>query len=323
MSRLVRVLTASVAVLVLQGATGTPLSAQFGALGKKVKKAAGEAVEQQLPFTPQAAPEFSDRVLEITAARLDQLLLGFNAEVAHAKTAKQEYEEQLKGAEAANNAYEAARAEHEKKRAAYQTCADGFRATELKAAMANEAAMDKVLAEMNTEEFERYIEDLALRGEAFAKRTMAGTLDPATDLGWQAYARETAALQREQTRRMKEVVAGMNAGRERDRTANPRLVAACGPEPKAPINPAEQLRGPESVLLRYGADAAALDGNDPSPAARLERYSIMRERVINWMAEKGRPSRMGFSAEEVSVLQAAAQKLSEVEKNLKKAGVPV
>lgn len=322
MSRFARLLTAVMAVVVSQGLHITPAAAQFGGLTKKVKQAAEEAVEAQLPFTPQAAPEFSDRVLEITGDRLDRLFLGLRAEVTHAKTAKKEYEEQQKNAAAQQAAHEGAKAAYERSDATYQACVVTFREGELAAAGANEAAMEKVLAEMGTEEFERYVLALARRGEVFAERTVAGTLDPATDAGWQAYARELQVLTREQQRRVKVALASMNAELQRARTEDPRLVAACGKAPVAPEDPAAGASGPEGVLLRHGAEAAAFAGTDPSPAARLQRYSIMRERVINWMAEKGRPSTMGFSSSEVAVLQGAADRLKQLEKDLKKAGVP-
>jgi hypothetical protein len=310
------------AVVVLQSVVPAAAAGQFGGLAKKAKQAAEGAVEAQLPFTPQPAPEYSDRVLEITADRLDQLFLGFKAEVASAKTAKKEYEDLLKNAESARADYERARATYDQNSATYQGCAASFRDREFQAASENEAAMEKILAEMNTEEFEQYMESLATRGEAFAQRGVAGTLDPATDRAWQAYAREIQVMQREQERRMKAVMAGMSAELERDRTENPRLVAACGKAPIAPTDPTQQLSGPEAVMLGHGAEAAAFEGTDPSPAARVQRYAIMRERVINWMAEKGRPAKMGFSAAEVSVLQAAGDRLNQAEKDLKKAGVP-
>ena len=323
MSRSTRLAAAIVAVCSFLSLLPAPAAAQLGGLAKKAKKAAEGAVEGTIPFTPQPAPEFSDRVLEITPDRLGQLLKGFDAEAAHAKTAKQEYEEQVKNADAANAAYETARATYDRNAETYQACATKFREAELKKSTANEAEMEKVLAEMNTEEFDKYMEDVARRGEALAARANAGTLDPATDREWQAFAKEITAMKKEQDRRMKAVMAGMDAERQRAKTENPRLVAACGQEPKAPASPFGGVNGPEGILQQHGAAAAALDGKDSSPAARVERYSIMRERVLNWAAEKGRPSRMGFSADEIKALEAAADAVNDAVGKMKKAGVPL
>ena len=330
MPRFVRLLAATLAVLVFQSIAPTTAAAQFGGLAKKAKKAAEGAVEGTLPYTPQPAPEFSERVLEITPDRLGQLLKGFDAEAAHAKTAKQEYEEQVKNADAANAAYETAKATYDRNAETYRACATKFRDAELKVSAANESAVEKMVAEMNTEEFDKYMEDLAVRGEAFAKRANSGTWDPSTDPEWQAYAKEMLIMKKEQDRRMKAVMAGMNTERERERTENPRLVAACGQEPKAPASPFGGVNGPEGILQQHGAAAAALDGKNPSPgskdsspAARVERYSIMRERVLNWVAEKQRPSRMGFSSDEIKALEAAADAVNDAVGKMKKAGVPL
>lgn len=323
MSRFLRPTAAILAVFSLLSVLPAPAAAQLGGLAKKAKKAAEGAVEGTLPFTPQPAPEFSDRVLEITPDRLTALLKGFEAEAAHAKTAKKEYEDQVRNADAENAAYETARAAYDRNAETYRACASKFREAELKKSIANEAAVEKVLAEMNTEEFDKYMEDVARRGEALAVRANAGTLDPATDREWQAFAKEITAMKKEQDRRMKVAMAGMSAESERARTEDPRLVQACGAEPKAPRRPGSGVSGPEGILQQHGAAAAALDGKDASPAARVERYSIMRERVLNWVAEKQRPSQMGFSSDEIKALEAASGAVNDAVGKMKKAGVPL
>ena len=323
MSRFTRLVAAALVTSAVLTLLPAPAAAQFGGLTKKAKKAAEGAVEGAVPFTPQPAPEFSDRVLEITPGRLGQLLKGFEAEAAHAKTARKEYEEQVKNADAAQAAYEAAKAAYDRDIEKYQPCAAKFRDAELKKSDANEAEVEKVLAEMNNEEFEKYMMDLALRGEALAKRATEGTLNPATDREWQAYQKDAAIMKKEQDRRMKAAMAGMSAEHERARTENPRLVQACGPEPKAPSQPNAGVSGPEGILQQHGAEAAALDGKDASPVARVERYSIMKERVINWVAEKQRPSRMGFSSDEIKALEAQADAVNDAVAMMKKAGVPL
>ena len=84
--------------------------AQFGGLRKRLEdRMLGQGA------TAQRAPTFDDRVLEITDARLEQLLRGLKAEQAAA--AKQEQ---------ANAAENARMAEAEKRNEAYGKCADPY-----------------------------------------------------------------------------------------------------------------------------------------------------------------------------------------------------
>jgi hypothetical protein len=306
-------------VFALQVLTPAAAPAQLGGLMKKAKKSAEEAV---IPFTPLPAPEFSDRVQEITAERLGQLLKGFDAEVANVKTAKAEYEAWLVNRDKEEAAYQEASKAYDRDYERYSACRDKFMEAERKASAANEARFDKVLEEMNTEEFEKYIMDLAMRGEALAKRANAGTLDPATDREWQQYQKEVAVMKKEQDRRMKEAMAGFNAERERARTEDPRLVAACGKRPVQPVRPGDAMSGPESVLMQKGSQAANLQGQDNSAPMILARYSITKERVLHWAQSKQRPTGMGFSKEEIAVLEAQAKEVNDAVARMKKAGVP-
>jgi len=190
-------------------------------------------------------------------------------------------------------------------------------------APATEAAVERVLAEMNSEEFETYIMRLAERGEKIALAVQAGRNDPATIREREAYQREAAVMVKEQQRRMKVAMAGISAEQQRARTENPRLVQACGQEPKAPQQPNSGVGGAEGVLLGHGARAAGLDGEEASTPESVESYKIMRERVLNWVEEKQRPSRMGFSSDEIKVLESQAGAVKQVVSDMKKAGVPL
>ena len=84
--------------------------AQFGGLRKRLEdRMLGQGT------TAQRAPTFDDRVLEITDARLEQLLRGLKAE--QAAVARQEQ---------ANAAENARAAEYEKKQEAYGKCAEPY-----------------------------------------------------------------------------------------------------------------------------------------------------------------------------------------------------
>jgi hypothetical protein len=298
-------------------------SAQLGGLTKKVKKAAEDQVAAAMPFTPLPAPEFSDRVQEITAERLGQLLKGFDAEVSNVKTAKAEYEARVQNRDKEEAAFQEAQKAYDAAYPKYSACRDKFMEAEAKASAANEAKMQKPMDEMNTEEFDKYMEEVARWGERLAARANAGTLDPATDPEWQRYSKEILALKKEQDRRMKLIQAGMEAELERERTEDPRLVTACGARPKQPTRPSDTITGPESILMEKGAGAANLQGQDNSAPMILARYSITRERVLHWAQSKQRPTGMGFSKDEIAVLEAQAKAVNEAVEKMKKAGVPL
>jgi hypothetical protein len=310
------------AVFALQLLVPSVSTAQLGGLVKKAKKTAEDAVTAELPFTPAPAPEFTDRVQEITAERLAQILKGFDAEAGNARTAKAEYEARLANRDKEEAAYQEAQKAYDVAWPKYSACRDKFQEAEAKASAANEAAFNRPLEEMNTEEFEKYVEDLARRGESLARRTNNGTmLDPSTDKEWQAYRKEVVAMQKEQDRRMKAAMAGMNAEMERARTENPRLVAACGARPSQPTRPSDNMTGPESILMEKGSQAASLQGQDNSPRAVLARYSISRERVLYWVASKQRPTGMGYTKEEIALFEKEAKAINDAASKMKKAGV--
>ena len=122
---------------------------------------------------------------------------------------------------------------------------------------------------------------------------------------------------------MKQATAGYEAERERARTEDPRLVAACGQRPEQPKRPSDAITGPESILMEKGAGAANLQGQDNSAPMILARYSITKERVLHWAQSKQRPTGMGFSKDEIAVLEAQAKAVNEAVEKMKKAGVPL
>jgi hypothetical protein len=118
----------------------------------------------------------------------------------------------------------------------------------------------------------------------------------------------------EQKRRAQKAMGAMGAEQERERTEDARLVKACGEAPRAPTPPLSPVAGPEGVLAGKGAEAAGL-----TP----EQYAIVRERVMVWEAEGGRPRRMGFSQTELDALDARSADLKQAFARLRKAGVPL
>lgn len=303
-------------LFLLLAATAFPSSAdaQLGALKRKAQQAARGAVEDRLPFTPEAAPEFDDRVLEITDDRLGRLLEGFAAEAAHAKAAGKEFEEQSKAFERALKEHEKALEAHGKAAEKYQACAADFWKKEEAAASANEAKERKALEDMDDEEFEAYAEAMAEKGERIAKLLAEGKNDAVTKREAEEYQREFEAFLVEQQRRTMAVAAAGMAESRRARTEDARLVAACGEQPESPPPPVSPLNGPEGILAVQGAEAAQMTA---------EQYSVMRERVLFWWEQDRRPAGMGFTRGEIDVLEGSADAVDEAFERMKKAGVPL
>ncbi len=309
-----RVPTALAAVAVIQSLAPGAASAQIGGLARKAKQAVSKEaeakVDRALPYTPPPAPEFDDRVLEVTDGRLTQLLQGFEAEAAYAKVAPKEYDEQVKAWERDRAAYEKATAAYSQEYAKYDDCRTRFDAAEQQASEADE----KALEELDDAAFAAYVEELAKRGEKIARDVEAGRNDPETLREREQYLRDVAAMQAEQNRRMQVVMQNRESVELREGTANARLVQACGAEPAAPTAPMSPMTGPEGILAAKGAEAARL-----TP----EQYAILRERVVAWEEDDGRPRRMGFTSSEFEVLEARSADLKKALERLRKAGVPL
>lgn len=291
--------------------------AQLGGLRKKLKEAAG----LEPAFTPKPAPAFNDRILEITPERLGQLLAGFEAEAANAKTAEAEYQRLRAEAEQAGARYEADAKAHEKRHATFAACRSRFIEAELKQQATNEALLEDAYKGMDDEEWYAYVENLALRGERIAKKVMAGASDPATMREHELFVRETAAMQKEQQRRATLAMSGMQAENTRAGTESPRLKAACGDQPVPPTRPSDSITGPESVLLLKGSEAANLAGKENTAEMMRQRYAMMRERVLYFVARKQQPTGMGYSQAEFELLKSRAENLEELANRMRKAGV--
>ena len=285
MIRLTRTSAVAFSILAAAHVFPIPAEAQLGGLARRARSAvegkAEDKIEEAMPFTPPPAPEFSDRLLEITDARLAGMLKAFEAEIKYADKAGKEYKD---------------------------------RAKEDEASAANEARINVPLEEMNSEEFEEYMLDLAERGERISQETLDGRSDPEFMKRRDEYLAESQAMLVEQSRRAQLIMAGQAAEARRAATEDPRLLEACGEAPVRPLEPQSELAGPEGVLAEVGAETAELNA---------DQYAIMRERVLYWSKAKGRPSGMGFSDGEMSALTAKKGDLEHVVERMRKAKIPV
>jgi hypothetical protein len=295
-----------------------PARAQFGGLGNRVRGAVEQKVEnrveEELPYTRLPAPEFNERVLQITDSRLDGLLRGFAAEVDYAEEAGAEYEAQRRAHDAAMTEYDRSMEAYTSQKESYDACSERFDQQEAQAQAANDAAVQKALDEMGDDEFAAYVEALAMRGQQLARDMQSSNGPPSDELmrRQQEYTAAVNAMQVEQSRRIQLAMDGMAVEAKRSATEQARLDAACGAEPQPPVMPGD-LIGEDGLLSQRGARAANVT---------TEQYAIMRERVAYWMSQNGRPTGMGFSDQEMAALSEKKEALEQALDDMRDADVP-
>jgi hypothetical protein len=235
---------------------------------------------------PTRSPTFNDRVLEITDARVDQLLKGYASEAAALAAADKEIVVKRAAYEEENRKHPARLREYEKSHQAWQGCQDQVvKPAEAKAKAQIEQSQDEITGG-DQAAFERKMEEVKQRMEA-AKA--AGDMN------------EVMRLADSLSRNM-----GMKSGQTAMQAASDLQAAAsrCGPEPErpdAPVPPAADTPNLETA----GSRAAGLNA---------EQYAILRERTQAALDEDGRvqvpSSSWAFSSGELSVLEKRGVELS-------------
>jgi hypothetical protein len=272
--------TALVALAALAGGTlfAPPAAhAQFGKLGKKmaekaaISKASNAAgVSTSSDKVQVGKVSFNDRVLEITAPRVERFIQGLEAEKAMiAKMEGQDRERIERENHAAEAAYEKKRDAYDKARENYEKCA-------------------RPLQDQAEKEMQR-TQDGAGVDEA-AMNKIAERIKAAQAAGNMTEVRRLAdSLQR----------ALAAPGAQMAATANgltPAIKKKCGepqPEPAKPV--LKPLIGPSEVQQAAVAASGMDDG----------QWSIMRERIAPFVQSKGEGSGgLVFTAGEVEVLKA-------------------
>lgn len=264
--RIRAVLTITVLALVPAAAT-----AQFR---PKVPNPQGKKAEDKVAARTTPPPTFNDRVLEITAARADQLIKGYRAEAAALDQSDRDFAQQQRKFEADEKGHPARRAAYEKQKKEWDACQE----REVKPAEAeSKKQMDDAQAStgVNDPDFQKKMDALKTRMQAAQAK---GDMD-------------------EVMRLADSVQKAMAPGAQAATEASNKMVAAqgkCGPEPEeppAPSPPLQQRPGLEAA----GAGAAGLTS---------EQYAIMKERVEAALDEDGKlRSEVGFAGGEVKVLK--------------------
>lgn len=300
----------SVLLAVLAGAFAlTPISAEAqlgGFIRKKVEnKIADKVLGEQSAERRAPAPKFDESVIEITDARLDQLLRGLAAEAqayasasAASAQAKQQGAARRASYDADMKAYEAAEREYERKAREVSQCQMAGIGRAASAAMANPAAQKMAAAMMQLPEAER---------EAFQARVEARQekMQAAQDRGDQATSAKLAAeMDADMKKTLGVSMADMQQGGMQSGAATANFMAdqqKCGEMPTPPVRPEDPDGVTVSVRDSVQRAAYAASGMEP------DQYTIMRERVSAWHAAKAKKrdslGSYGFSDAELAVLE--------------------
>lgn len=257
-----------------------PATAQFkpklSKLNPLAKKEAGA--------TPRA-PTYNDRVLEITDARVDQLLKGYGAEAASVKASERELAAARAVYEEENRKHPARLKQYEKDHEAWKACQERVvKPAEAKAKADAQRAQDEVTGG-DEAAFERKMADVQKRIQA---AQAAGNMEEVMRLA--------DSLQKNIGMKSANTVAQSSAElQEAGRT--------CGAEPERPDPPVPPSAN-QANLDEAGAGAAGL-----SP----EQYAILKERTQAAIDEDGRmrvsSASWAFSADELAVLERRAEAL--------------
>jgi hypothetical protein len=232
------------------------------------------------------SPTFNDRVLEITNARVDQLLKGYAAEARALAAADKEMAAKRAAYEEENRKHPARLQEYEKSHKAWQSCQDRVvKPAEAKAKAQVQQSQDEITGG-DQAAFERKMEEVKKRMEA---AQAAGDMN------------EVMRLADSLSRNM-----GMKSGQAAMQASSDLQAAAskCGPEPERPDAPTPPAANAPN-LETAGSQAAGLNA---------EQYAILRERTQAALDEDGGvqvpSSSWAFSSGELSVLEKRGAELS-------------
>lgn len=273
------------------GAILTPVSsahAQFGGLKKKM----GDAIAEKAGLKPAGGPiendklEFDDRVIEITAARIDGFVRGLEAEAAATARYKQESAALKERAKASKGEYEAQKRAYEKAQRDYDQKVNAYNDCQLKAAgkvMAgaigllgdpairkfNERVMAMPKAEQ--ERFGKRMDQLGEQLEAAEERKDRAAAESIRRTTISEAAKATSLTEAEVE---KALMAGKKVGDEA-KTAGA-AGSTCGTLPDEPVEP----KDPADAEANLGTLESYVE-KAVQKASGIESYpfGVMRERV--------------------------------------------
>lgn len=289
----------------------TAAQAQLGGfLKKKIENRIADKVLGEDSGRRAAPPKFSDDVLEITDARLDQLLRGIAAEEAALgraqradAQAKQQGAARQASYEAERRQFDAAVTEYQKAAMAYQKCQMDAFAHGAGGAMANPAAAKMANAMNALPEAERDAFQARIEARQDKMRAAQERGDEATRM--KLAAEMDADMQKTLGISSEELRAG-NAASSRGVAQMQAEQQKCGAEPVPPREPEDPTS--VSIDVRDTVQTAAFAASGLSDM----QYTVMRERTAAWLASKEEDKPLdlyGFTKEELEALEAKREAL--------------
>jgi len=268
-----------VAALIILALTTDTATAQIK-LGSRIKSAASGAVSGTVTGGTAGGSlqtgnvTFDERVLEITPERLDQFMLGLEAEVAMAAKVN------AQDLDAIDRANAAATTAYEKEMAAYEAA--------VKKHDACTGAISKDVEKQMAPGMDNAQQDRA-RMEAVAARVKAA---------------KDAGNMTEVRRLVDSLAAAVNPGAQRmvaqSNAAAERASSECGAIPTKPESPARISPLTWSDVISAGQKASRMN---------VEQYQIFRERVAPYVVSQGKSSNMMYTSSEVGALKSKSDAL--------------
>lgn len=221
---------------------------------------------------------FDERVVEITPARLDQLLKGLDAEEAMAaKVNAQDLKKMEKDNEAARAAYDRQMAAYTPKKQAWDACMDREHAKA-------QAKMDGATSGMKADFDQAKMDAIAARIQAAQKKgDMAEVMRLSDSVGKAAQ--------------------GASAKTSSVATASSaEIQKTCGAEPAEPTAPTIQQPLGSYQVHQAGMEASGLQGG---------QYDVLRERVAAYVASKGKTNGYAYTGSELDALKSKMDALAQ------------
>lgn len=268
---------APVLALALACALAVPAQAQFKLKPPKIKVPGTNTTVGGGGKVNTGKVAFNDDVVEITEARLDQLIKGLETERALAAKAEKENDANEKENERRTKAYDKEYAAYEKKDAAWEKCSDPIMRQ-------GEAEMSEVNADASADMDQAKMEAVAKRIQAAQQQGNMAEVQRLADSVSKAAMRHST--------RGQQVASG----------ATDKVIKQCGPRPQEPTKP-EQLPVMSDYDIRQAGDeAAGFEGS---------QGRILRERIVPFVESKGETSGgYVYTEKEVAALTAKLDALT-------------
>jgi hypothetical protein len=247
-----------------------PAHAQFGKLGTKVAKKAGVVPAGATQRVQTGTVSFDEHVIELTDARVSQFIGGLQAETRMAaKLDAQDTEGIERRNRAAQEAHSRKRDEYDRKRATFDKCAEPEQKRAEKEMDAYSSSLDDPAA---MERLQTRIKAAQAKGDMVELRRL---IDSMGQLGMKA-----ATVVQSSSDEMQAAI-----------------IKKCGEPPVEPADAPE----PEPMLTFQDVRNAGLEASGFTD----RQYAIMRERILPYLASKGKNSGgMIYSETEAQVLSA-------------------